>query len=315
MSEVELRELRYFLAVAEELNFSRAAERLGMAQPPLSRAIAALERKLGVRLFVRDTRRVKELTPAGAALREESTSMLAALSALTERVRRAGSPEPTLVVTAKPGIAAGLLRDIATAYQRRADLPAVDVVVSGYREQAQMVRDGRADVALLSSPCAERGIETEPLTSEPRLAALPVGHELARHAGLSCADLQAYAMPRWPGETDEERIYWAGLDGVPGAYAPHGADDPVVADPAQLLEVVALGKAVALVPASLAARNRRDDIVYRPVADASPYVILAAWRAQTRSRAVAAFVRAAVEVAAQRDPDRHQTVAQGSSAA
>jgi DNA-binding transcriptional LysR family regulator len=296
MTDVEVRELRYFMAVAEELNFSRAARRLGIAQPPLSRAIAGLERKLGVRLFTRDTHRV-EPTPAAQALREETTAVLTALNALTARTRRAGRPEPTLVATAKPGLATGLLQRIAAAYAPLG-LPPLDIVVSGYREQAEMVRDGRADVALLSSPFAEHGLELEPLTTEPRVAALPAGHELSARAGLRCADLWPWPIPRWPEASDRERAYWAGLDQIPGASARSHPNDPVVADPAQLLEVVALGKAVALIPQSLTIANDRDDITYRPVTDASPYTVMVAWRAGTRSRAVAAFVHTAIEVGA-----------------
>ncbi|MGN9914235.1 LysR family transcriptional regulator [Phytohabitans sp. LJ34] len=302
MSDVEVRELRYFMAVVEELNFSRAARRLGIAQPPLSRAIAGLERKLGVRLFARDTHRV-EPTLAAEALREEAGALLTALNALTVRTRRAGVPEPTLAATAKPGLATGLLQRIAGAYARQPGLPPLDIVVSGYREQADMVRDGRADVALLSSPCAEHGLELEPLTTEPRVAALPSGHELARRAELRCADLWPWPVPRWPEANDRERAYWAGLDQIPGAALRGRPDAPMVAEPAQLLEVVALGKAVALIPRSLATANDRVDIVYRPVADASPYTVMVAWRAGTRSRTVAAFVRTALEVAAAEAPE------------
>lgn len=297
MSDVEVRELRYFMAVFEELNFSRAARRLGIAQPPLSRAIGGLERKLGVRLFTRDTHRV-EPTPAAEALREEAGALLTALNALTARTRRAGRPEPTLVATAKPGLATGRLQQIAAAYARQPGLPPLDIVVSGYRQQADMVRDGRADVALLSSPCAEHGLELEPITTEPRVAALPAGHELAGRAGLRCADLWPWPVPQWPDANDQERAYWAGMDQVPGAAVRDIPDGPAVTDPAQLLEVVALGKAVALIPRSLATTNHRDDITYRPVTDASPYTVMVAWRAGTRSRAVAAFVRTTLEVAA-----------------
>jgi DNA-binding transcriptional LysR family regulator len=92
MDEVELRELRYFIAVAEELNFTRAAARLGLAQPPLSAAIGKLERKLGVRLLERTSRRVA-LTPAGAVLLEQGRIAVEAVGAAVERTRRAAAVE------------------------------------------------------------------------------------------------------------------------------------------------------------------------------------------------------------------------------
>jgi DNA-binding transcriptional LysR family regulator len=102
MDDVELRELRYFIAVAEELNFTRAAARLGLAQPPLSAAIAKLERKLGVRLLERTSRRVS-LNPAGAALLEQGRFAVEAVGAAVERARRAGTQPSRLIVAVKPG--------------------------------------------------------------------------------------------------------------------------------------------------------------------------------------------------------------------
>ncbi|MFL6123661.1 LysR family transcriptional regulator, partial [Actinophytocola sp.] len=134
---MEIRELTYFRAVAEELNFSRAAERLGIAQPPLSRAISQLERRLGVRLFDRDTRQVS-LTPAGEVLLTEAIHVLDAVTAATHRTQRAGG---SLVVTAKPGLASTLLRQIVAAYEGQ-----LTVLVSGFGEQTTLIRTGRADV-------------------------------------------------------------------------------------------------------------------------------------------------------------------------
>lgn len=283
MNDLEIRELRYFRAVAEELNFSRAAERLGIAQPPLSRAIGALERKLAVRLFERDTRRVA-LTEAGATLLAEAVTILDAVTAAALRTRRAGRP---LVVTAKPGVASALLREIVAAFP-----DPVEVLVSGYGEQATLVRTGRADAALMGSPHVWPGLEAEPLVTEPRVAALPANHPLAAARTLAVADLAGHPMPRWSRELPDEREYWTGqTTEVPG---------PEVADSSQLLEVVALGQAVALVPASLAENNRRADLAYRPVADASPYTVSVVWTADSRDKALAAFVRTAVEVGARR---------------
>jgi LysR family transcriptional regulator, benzoate and cis,cis-muconate-responsive activator of ben and cat genes len=270
MADVEVRELRYFLAVAEELNFSRAAERLGIAQPPLSRAIRELERRIGATLFERTSRRVS-LTPAGRTLLAEAVPALDAVSAAARRTRRAATPR--LVVTAKPGIATELLRGIVEDFAREPDAPAVDVVVSGFGQQSAMLRDGRADLALIGTPYDRRGIHLEELTSEPRVAALPAGHELVRRRVLYCRDLAGLPFPDWPGADEDERDYWSGRDVHGGPVAP----GPAAGDSSQIIEAVALGRTVALIPASLAGYNRRSDIVYRPVRDASPYGVAIAW--------------------------------------
>jgi DNA-binding transcriptional LysR family regulator len=280
---MEVRELTYFRAVAEELNFSRAAERLGIAQPPLSRAISQLERRLGVRLFERDTRQVS-LTDAGSVLLVEAAHVLDAVAAATHRTQRAGR---SLVVTAKPGIASTLLQEVAATYRGH-----VEILVSGYGEQMGLVRTGRADAALVGSPhrLADRhGLDFESLMTERRVAALPAGHPLVGRHTLAMADLAGYPMPRWTQAQPDERDYWTGQS------AP--VDGPLVSDSSQLLEVVALGQAVALVPASLAEHNQRADLVYRPVTDASPYTVSIVWPTGSRNRELAAFVRTSVEVA------------------
>ena len=265
---MEIRELTYFRAVAEELNFSRAAERLGIAQPPLSRAISRLERRLGVTLFDRDTRRVS-LTTAGEVLLVEAAHVLDAVTAATHRTQRAGG---NLVATAKPGIASTLLRKVVAAY----DGP-VEVLVSGFGEQTDLVRTGRADVALIGSPRKDidAGLDFAELTTEPQLAALPAGHALAARTTLATADLAGHPVPR------RRRAE---------------GDGPEISDHAQLLEVVALGQAVALVPASFAELNQRNDLAYRPVSDAPPYTIFVTWPAGSHDRRVAAFVRTATDL-------------------
>jgi DNA-binding transcriptional LysR family regulator len=271
---MELRELTYFRAVADELNFSRAAELLGIAQPPLSRAISQLERRLGVRLFERDTRQVS-LTQAGEVLQVEAAHVLDAVAAATHRTQRAGG---SLVVTAKPGVASALLRDVVEACRVR-----VEIMVSGFGEQVGLVRTGRADAALVGSPhrlADPHGLDLEPLRAEPRVAALPAGHALASRTTLSVDDLADYPRQARPDEP-------VCRSGQPESTGPE----------VSLLEVVAQGQAVALVPASLAERNQRPDLVYRPVSDATPYVISIVWPAGSRDKALAEFVRIATEVA------------------
>lgn len=224
------------------------------------------------------------------------------MTAAANRARQAAQPRPRLVITAKPGTAA-LLQRLADAYKATADPryePAeVEVLVSGHGQQLDLVRTGRADAALIGPPHQHPGLDAEPLLSEPRLAALPVHHPLAQHDVLRCTDLVGYPMPRRPGASPEARAYWTCRDRI----AADGGDpalppEPVVQDHSQLLEVVALGQAIALVPQSLAASAQRADIVYRPVADASPYTVALIWPARVRNRWLAEFVRAATDYAA-----------------
>lgn len=305
MNDVELRELRYFRAVAEELNFGRAAQRLGIAQPPLSKAVAGLERRLGVRLLERTTRRV-ELTAAGAVLLDESRRVLDAATAAVSRTRRAGAQRPSLVMAVKPGADPELLRGIIAGYPE--DLPPVEVSVTGWGGPESALRHGTADIGLVGSPYDATGLDSEPLLTEPRVVVLPVGHRLAGRRRLRRADLTGERTPQWTGASLAEAEYWAGRDAASLAVTlPHPAgeggaagtagptpDGPHVADLAGLLEVVALGQAVAFVPASVSRRYPRPDLAYVPVSDLSPMVLSLAWPQASRSRAVAAFVTAAL---------------------
>ncbi|MFH8621807.1 LysR family transcriptional regulator [Streptomyces vietnamensis] len=304
MSELEVRELRYFIAVAEELNFSRAAQRLGMAQPPLSKAIAQTESRLGVRLLERTTRQVR-LTDAGQVLLDQARIAVDAVHAAARRARRAGQPTPQLVVAVKPGGDAGLLREILAAYRETGShLPPPEVVVGGSGEPIAMLRDGRADVALLRSPFDGQGLDSQTLVVEPRLAVLPAAHRLAGRRRLRLTDLKGEPIPRWKGAAPSDAAYYTGCDGaeagdghtdLASADTPEG---PLVASVEQLLEVVALGQAVAFLSLSTTKLHQRPDIAYRPVTGLSPSAVMVAWPETSRSTAVAAFVRAAHDVAA-----------------
>ncbi|TDU90405.1 LysR family transcriptional regulator [Kribbella voronezhensis] len=299
MSELEVRELRYFVAVAEELNFSRAAQRLGMAQPPLSKAIAQMESRLGVRLLERTTRQVR-LTTAGQVLLDQARIAVDAVHAAARRTQRAGQPTPQLVVAVKPGGDAGLLGEILAAYRGSgAQLPPPEVVVGGSGEPIAMLRDGRADVALLRSPFDDRGLDSETLVVEPRLAVLPTAHRLARRRRLRLTDLEGEPIPRWKGAAPSATAYYTGSDGAGDGLAPAThPEGPLVASVEQLLEVVALGQAVAFLSLSTTERYQRPDIAYRPVTGLSPSAVMVAWPETSRSAAVAAFIQAAHNVAA-----------------
>jgi DNA-binding transcriptional LysR family regulator len=275
MDVVETRELTYFLAVARELHFGRAADSLGIAQPPLSRAIGRLERRLGVRLLERSSRRVR-LTPAGETLQAEGAAALEAVTAAVRRTRRAGGTGPRLVLALKPGgDGGGLLPALLAAYEREPDALPVEMLLGYGADRA--LREGRADAALLYTPRQDAtGLATAELLEEPQVAVLPGDHRLAGRAEVSMADLDGEPLPR----------------------APERPGGPAVSDGGQLMQLIALGRAAAVLPASMRGLLR-DDLVAIPVTDAAPTTLVLAWPEASRSRALAAFVRSTVAAAAE----------------
>jgi DNA-binding transcriptional LysR family regulator len=185
---LETRELVYFLAVAEELHFGRAAERLGIAQPPLSRAIARLERRVGVLLFARTSRSVA-LTAAGQTLLAGASATLEALDLAVRRTQAAGASG--LRLAAAPGAGTVPLRALITAYGRTRDAAAIEMVFT--RDPAAAVRSGQADLALACDTEDLSGLETLDIATERPVALLPAQHPLAAGRSLSLRRLRAEA--------------------------------------------------------------------------------------------------------------------------
>ncbi|MFF6913721.1 LysR family transcriptional regulator [Streptomyces sp. NPDC012466] len=282
---METRELRYFVAVAEELHFGRAAERLGIAQPPLSRAIARLERRLQAPLLER-TSRVVTLTEAGAVLLREARAALAAVEAAERRTRRAAlaaTGQAGVVLATKAGASSELLAKLLDAYAAEPDAVSVDLLLCGMGEQGPMLRDGRADVALLHLPFdTTAGLDTEELGTEGQVAVLPAGHPLTARPHVRTADvtgLPDLPMPRWPGPD--------------GSY-PDGPG-PQARDHTQLLQLIALGRACWIAPESCRT-HLREGLTAVPVLDAPAVTTLIAWPPHSRSRAVAGLIRTAMRV-------------------
>ncbi|WP_169949019.1 LysR family transcriptional regulator [Microbispora sp. H11081] len=282
---METRELRYFVAVAEELHFGRAAQRLGIAQPPLSRAIRQLERRLGVTLLERTSRSVL-LTEAGSVLLAEGRAALDAVEAAERRARRAAlaaTGRPGLVLVTKAGASGELLPKLLDAYAAEPGAVPVDVLLCGIGEQERLLRDGRADVALLHRPFdSANGFDTEELCTEGQVAVLPAWHPLAGRAHLCTADVAALPglpMPRWPHRD--------------GTYPP--GPGPQVRDHTQLLQLIALGRASAILPESCRPQLGRD-LAAVPVLDAPTVTTVIAWPPHSRSQALAGLVRAATRI-------------------
>lgn len=282
---METRELRYFVAVAEELHFGRAAERLGMTQPPLSRAIGQLERRLGTALLHRDSRSVT-LTDAGEVLMHEAHAVLDAVEAAEHRTRRAArgaEGRPSIILANKAGASNELLAKLLHAYSVEPGSIHVDVLLCGPGEQERLLRTGRADVAILHEPYDRTaGLDTERLLVEGQVAVLPAGHELSSRADLrlsELADLPDLPAPRWPG--------------ADGTYA--AGPGPEIQSHTQLLQLISLGRTFTVAPDSYRSQLR-DDVVAVPVVDATPVTTVIAWPADSRSRAVAALVQTALRL-------------------
>ncbi|GGN10543.1 LysR family transcriptional regulator [Lentzea pudingi] len=256
--DLETRELRYFVALAEELHFGRAAARLGIAQPPLSRAIHQLERRLGVRLLDRD-RRGAALTDAGRVLLREARSALDAVEAAVHRTRRAGDPDRPLVLVTKAGASHELLRALLDEVS-----DPVEVLLCEVGEQAHRLRDGQADVAIMHRPYDDlAGFETQDLRTEGQVAIVPAAHPLAERESVTLAevsDVPGLPIARWPR-----------LDGT----YPDGPG-PEVRTQSQLAQLVALGLTLLVIPASSRAWQWPEHVAV-PVVDAPDVTTLLAW--------------------------------------
>jgi DNA-binding transcriptional LysR family regulator len=265
MDRLETRELVYFVAVAEELHFSRAAERLGIAQPPLSRTVSRLERRIGVRLLERTSRHV-ELTPAGLVFLDECRRLLQGLDTAVHRTQRAGGP-PRLVLAVRPGTGSGLLAQAVRSH----DGAAPELVFT--HDQAGAIHDGTADFALLCMHSSDlTGLEITEVTEEYPVALLTRDHRLARRAMVTTAELRQEPAYR-------EQCPPMGLD--------------------EILDRVALGRLVTVVGSGTADRLTRE-VTAVPVADLPPTTLALGWLPQASRPEILSFARSLQSIAANR---------------
>jgi DNA-binding transcriptional LysR family regulator len=293
---MELRHLRYFLAVAEELHFGRAAARLHMAQPPLSQQIRQLERELGFDLFARSTRRVR-LTDAGRAFRDEARAALDRLAdatAAAQRVARgdAGALAVGFVASATYAVLPRLYR---LFHERH---PGVRLTLSelSTAEQVVALRAGDIQVGLARAPVGDDALLAEPIADEPLVVALPARHALARRDEIPLHDLAGQPFVLFP---RQPRPGW--IDVVRGACEAAGFRPAVAQEALELstaVTLVAAGIGVSLVPASARAL-RLEGLVYRPLRPPTPTTRLLALRLPDEPRpAVDRFLEVVREVVA-----------------
>jgi DNA-binding transcriptional LysR family regulator len=290
MNLPELWQLRYFMAVAERLHFGRAAASLHISQPPLSRAIRALEERLGVVLFARSRRRVA-LTPEGERLREEARRITAQLERLVIELRAMAAGEEGRLRIGFVSLADfGVLPVLLRAY--KAARPKVRLALREMLspEQAAALSAGELDFGLLLPPVT--GAETLDhvvVQRERFVAALPAHHRLARARGK----LAIRALAGEPFVMVPRDIAPGLYDIVAGLAAKAGFALNVAQEAIQMQTVVSLvssGLGVAVVPGTLANLGRKN-VVYRPLADAHPRLDLwLAWPRRSLEPAARDFV-------------------------
>lgn len=292
---LELRPLRSFLVVAEELHFSRAAKQLHVSQSALSQQIRALEDNLGAVLFSRTSRMV-ELTAAGQALLDAAPRVLFEADRAMERVRQAADGTAGVLVIGSVGTAlTSIAPQIMRAMQR--DFPDLRLEVTQLDTAAQLIAlaDSRLDVALVREASRHPALRIEQLVSEPLMVVLPADHPLADQEQIRPEQLAHEPFVLWPRQLGPEFF-----DIITSYCREHGFSPRIIAEGADIetqLGLVASGMGVSLQPAYYA-NLRMVGVSFRPLLDSAPRVSLqVAWRQGNQSAAVRRFVDAARIVA------------------
>ncbi|MEU3245384.1 LysR substrate-binding domain-containing protein [Streptomyces sp. NPDC006875] len=264
--DLDLRKLRYFAAVADQLHFGRAADELHIAQPVLSRQIRALEQDLGASLFTRDRHGVA-LTDAGRQLLAETGPLLASAHAVRRRVSDAARGSRRLTVGFRAGIP---VIPAARAFEARHPDVVVDMQRIEWDDQAPMLLDGRIDVGYVRLPIDEAGLRVTPLYTEPRVAVLPTGHRLAGRTEVTEADLAGEPLV-WHADPSTQPTRRPHPD---AGYRARGVDET--------LEHVAAGRGISFLARSASVFYSHPEVVYVPIPDLSPdQVCLAAAESRT----------------------------------
>ena len=276
----ELRHLRAFAAVAQELNFTRAAERLHIGQQAVSKTVRQLERELGVRLLERTTREVR-LTPAGLALLDGATRAIDAADAAFARAREVGrGTGGTVRVGATPAVSAGEREAIVRAL--RADAPELSVSFHDLRprEVRDALRSGDVEVVVARTAAAADGLASAPLRPTPAELRVPAGHRLSGGDPVALADLDGERMLAWspPGTAYTDML----LATLAAAGAEVTLVEARVTGAATLIDLADAG-AVALVPAG---SPDTAGTVAVPIAEDVRLPFIALWRAGSEPAAV-----------------------------
>jgi DNA-binding transcriptional LysR family regulator len=288
MNPPDLRRLRYFVAVAEELHFGRAARRLNVSQPPLSVQIRTLEREIGTALLIRTQRRV-ELTEAGRVLLEEARRLLDQAEAAVVHARRAaegavGRLTIGFVSTVDYSILPPLVRRFR---QKRPGIALKLLELTGDRQQA-LLQSGELDLGLSILPSPASSLTMRPVFREPLVAAVPANHLLAGRRRTALRSLAAEAFIQFPRELAPGLYDLAIAACQRAGFTPHLAQEAIQMQ--TILGLVAAGLGVALVPHCMS-KLQRPDVRYLAL-EARGFEVetVALWHSENRAPVLAALI-------------------------
>ncbi|KRF16713.1 LysR family transcriptional regulator [Nocardioides sp. Soil797] len=281
---MELRHLRYFVAVAEECHFGRAAERLHMAQPPLSQQIRQLEKEIGVELLHRTTRKVS-LTAAGERYLERARNILRAVEQAGEEAARVDTGEVGRVSIGFIGSATYALLPVL-ARELREQLPEIEFEFTGEMltpAQVAALHEGTIDIAVMRTPVQDESVEVEVMRQESLVVALPETHPLAAKEAVRFADLKGEPFITYPSE-HRSVLHDAVLAAAQRAgFQPRRVAQ--VAETSTMVVFVAAGLGVAVVPRSVEALQLAG-VVFRPLVGAESVELAIGWHSERRTPAV-----------------------------
>jgi DNA-binding transcriptional LysR family regulator len=290
--DVHCRDLRYFVAVAEELHFTRAAERLFISQPALSKQIRVLERILGAPLFDRRGREVC-LTPVGEALLPRAQQVLAEWETAEASVEHAKRTQQTTLVigmSTSPG-RGGLLPAIRSRFSQEHPAARLTLRQFNWEDPTAGLADHSSDVAFVWMPLpSPRRYRWIVVAEEPSLVAMPESHRLARLDEVDFGDLLDEPFLALPASAGPLRDYWLGMDHRNGRAPTIGAE---IASADETYEALVDGRGVCLLASGNVSLVERGGVVTRPVNGISPSRLALAWRKDHNHPLVPTYVECA----------------------
>jgi DNA-binding transcriptional LysR family regulator len=299
--DAHLRDLRYFVAVAEELNFTRAAERLHLSQPALSKQIRSLETTLRAQLLRRDRRQV-ELTAAGTALHEVARNLLQDWDDGVVMVGDAAAQDTRVLrVGTLTSIGRGLYPAITDQFAKRQPGWQVELHSYGWGDPTAGLQDRAADASFVWLPIDDAEIETAVIATERRFVAMSARHPLADRQTIEFSEIINEPAAALPASAGAQRDFWLAIEARAGR-PPQVAAEVSAAD--EKLEIVSSGAAITLLAEGNAGIYSREGIVCVPVSGLEPARLAIAWRSGDRRPAIRDFVQACREAAGARGPAR-----------